>query len=218
MHSHALFERVLALLFPPRCVFCDALVEYGSDTCGACLPARCGPLLSDGRENPFAGAAVPFVYGGCVRDALLRLKKGPERDVAAYFAREMLHAHTAAYPDAQPDFVVPVPQNAKKLKRQKGHDHALVLAKEVSARMKLPLRTDLLARTEDSREQHMLDAPARRENARRSFCVAAGARLNGEKVLLVDNIIATGSTAAACAALLKKAGAARIFLLVAAGA
>jgi predicted amidophosphoribosyltransferase len=77
----------------------------------------------------------------------------------------------------------------------------------------VPVRTDLLTRTNQSLPQHNLNREERRQNAQRSYIARDGMKLNNEAVLLVDDVITTGATASACAAQLLKAGAGGVWLV-----
>ena len=79
----------------------------------------------------------------------------------------------------------------------------------------MPWHADVLLRSEATTSQVGLDAKERRKNVRRAFVVPPERRplIEGKTVLLVDDVRTTGATANACAVTLKKAGAARVFVL-----
>ena len=96
----------------------------------------------------------------------------------------------------------------------RGHNPARLLADALSAETGLPVAGNLLLRAEDSLAQHSLDMAQRAENARRSYRRVPCAELAGERVLLVDDVCTTGSTADACAACLRSMGAGEVIALV----
>lgn len=98
-----------------------------------------------------------------------------------------------------------------KRQRERGIDHAQLLAREVAQSLGVPCRA-LLARTaRNQAEQHTLSREERQENAKRAFCPAPDApALQGEHILIIDDVLTTGSTASACAAQLRAMGAATI--------
>jgi ComF family protein len=120
-------------------------------------------------------------------------------------------AESAAHLGA--DAVTWVPLSRRR-RRRRGFDQAEVLAREVAARLKLPVRAMLL-RARDTPAQARLSGPERRRALADAF------RPRGEdpppgRVLLVDDVLTTGATAAACARALKEADTRRVGLLTAA--
>lgn len=109
------------------------------------------------------------------------------------------------------DAVVPVPLHWRK-QWQRGFNQSELLARTVARRGGAPSR-NLLSRRRYTRPQAGLSNTARRENVGTAFRVRGKARLDGQSVLLVDDVMTTGSTAAACARALKRAGARRVVLL-----
>jgi ComF family protein len=104
---------------------------------------------------------------------------------------------------------VPVPLHLSR-ERERGYNQSALLAKELSRLTGIPLATDLLRRTIDTAPQvTMDDYEQRRSNIAGAFeCIGDPSGLN---VLLVDDVITTGSTMSACAAPLKSQGAARVW-------
>jgi glutamine phosphoribosylpyrophosphate amidotransferase len=88
--------------------------------------------------------------------------------------------------------------------------HAELLARDVAARLNLPY-VDALERTRNTRQQARLDDHARRVNLRGAFQVSQS--VAGRRIILVDDVCTTGSTARECAKALKSAGAERVYLL-----
>jgi ComF family protein len=123
-----------------------------------------------------------------------------------------LHTYLQSAPRAA-DLIVPVPLHPNR-ERERGYNQSALLAKELSRLTGIPLATDLLRRTIDTAPQvSMDDYEQRRRNIEGAFeCIGD---LSGMKVLLkvllVDDVITTGSTMSACAAPLKSKGAARVW-------
>ena len=101
------------------------------------------------------------------------------------------------------DCVVPVPLHEKRL-RERGFNQAEVMAALISQETGIPLR-DVLRRTRNTKRQARLPVTSRRENVHGAFTCAC--RLSGLRVLLVDDVFTTGSTANSCAKALRLAGA-----------
>lgn len=104
------------------------------------------------------------------------------------------------------DLIVPVPLYPTK-QREREFNQAERLARRLSAATGIPLDRRLLRRLRPTLTQTALTRPERLENVRGAFIARRGRHLNGERVVLVDDVFTTGATTSACAAALKAAGA-----------
>ncbi len=230
---------LLDALFPPRCQGCRA---PGSPFCPRCSLElgelqppwchRCGRPLdgfvdrcADCPPSPLAWARAPLLYEGPVRRALLELKFRGRRAVAVALAPVMARALREAPPlvpdDATvlacarrslPTVLVTWVPLSRSRRRDRGFDQAEVLARAVARAAALPVR-GLLARTMDT------EPPARRAGADRRSALAGAFEAVREvpcQVLLVDDVLTTGATAAECARALVAAGASSVGALTAA--
>jgi ComF family protein len=195
---------VLDILFPPVCLGCERLVHPGDDLplCSACRPDH-QPLPP---TPPDRNAAL-CSYEGPVRRALVRLKF--HRDIAwagplgAALAR-------AAHLHAEFDHIVPVPLHRTRLWRRGFNQTELLLraaARVVGPDLRRRLRPRLLVRHRRTRPQTSLPAAERRTNVAGAFSLRRPIALEGARILLVDDIVTTGSTLRAAAAPLERAGA-----------
>jgi len=113
----------------------------------------------------------------------------------------------------RPDLVIPVPHHWwEQLRRP--HLSPATLAEELARRAHVPARFDLLHKIKQTQKQALLPVTQRRLNLRGAFGMGGHATLGGATVLLVDDILTTGSTAHECAKTLKLAGAARVYVAV----
>jgi ComF family protein len=217
--------RALDVVFPPRCAgcrastwpFCDrcrqdmqALAPPWCERCGVPSPKGPVPACRECPPESIARSRAPFVFEGPARASVHQLKYGGVRGVARALGAAMA---TCAPPGA--DVVTWVPL-ARRRRAERGFDQAKVLAVAVGREMQVPVR-GLLRRVVAAGPQAKRDAVARRAAMRGSFAVRDRASIP-RRVLLVDDVLTTGATAAACADVLLAHGAERVTLVVAARA
>jgi ComF family protein len=228
---------VLDLLYPARCPVCEHALGAGrrDPLCGECWTAieridrpfceTCGlPLPSFDpaaravslRCHACAAAAPPFeyaraagAYAGVLRDALHALKFGGKRALARPLSDLMLDT-CGGLLGPQVDALVPVPL-APERERDRGFNQATLVAGHLAAASGLPLRARWLWRHRGTRPQTELTAVGRRGNVAHAF--GASPHAAGAHVVLVDDIVTTGATAAECARTLRAAGARTVGVL-----
>jgi ComF family protein len=229
----------LDLLLPPVCVACDNPVAVQGQLCPACfggttfvtapLCIRCGvpfaamdqggpeALCPGCRAHPplFHQARAALRYDDQARRLILPLKHGDRVELAQILAPMMARAGAALL--ARADVLVPVPLHRRRLFERK-YNQAAVLAYAVGRLAGRPVMPDGLART---RRTAPLDDKSPEERAREvagSFMVRPSRvqRVAGRSILLVDDVMTSGSTANACTQTLLEAGAVAVDVLVAA--
>lgn len=211
----------LDLLFPPKCAACGREGAYLCDTCQPTLKRlerpHCdlcaGPaserICSWCQSTPpdFDGIRAPYRHTGTVRDMVHDLKYRNLRSAAPVLGR-LLHAYFERAPRAA-DLIVPVPLHPSR-ERERGYNQSELLARELSHLTGIPSEPDLLRRTRDTAPQVSMEGyEQRRRNIEGAFeCVGDP---SGLSVLLVDDVVTTGSTMSACAAPLKANGATKVW-------
>lgn len=202
-------NRVLRLLFPPRCAFCGALLrQEENEVCGRCMAQL--RFLPPGRAKApmFVDRCVGALdYSGQVRTAVHRLKFRGRQSIAQPFGR-LLAYQIKEQMDEPFDLVTWVPTSARNL-RARGYDHARLIAEQTARRLELPA-ISALRRVRTTAPMFGLSAAERRANVFDAFCAEKSAPLAGARVLLVDDVLTTGSTLSECARVLREAGAVRV--------
>jgi len=175
---------------------------------------RCG--LCRRIEPPFVKAVAYGSYEGGLRDLIHMLKYQQVRPASNVLGRMLAEAVAGLEPslgDAHL-LVVPVPLHTSKF-RQRGFNQS-----ELIARMALKLSPsrdryslcDVLERTRQTLSQIGLTRHQRRENLRGAFRVKSPEKISGREILLVDDVFTTGTTVSECARILRRAGAARVWV------
>lgn len=173
----------------------------------------CGECLKS--EPPFDAAFVPYLYEHPLDLLMTKLKFGHSlaagRVLAELWARSLREALRIGSIASLPHAIVPVPLHSARL-RERGYNQALELAKPLAREFGIALIPDLLQRTRTTAAQSNLDAVSRRKNLRGAF--EAGTNLLAPKtprhIVVLDDVMTTGTTLRECARTLKRAGVARV--------
>jgi ComF family protein len=240
----ALYDATLALVYPMKCAACDAASVEGrrdAPACAACWQATeiftgeetcCWKCGAEARgdvppekrievrcrrcdELAFTAARAVGKYEGALRAAVLALKHEPH--VAERLGR-LLFAAQGRPPLARATRIVPVPLHAER-ERERGFNQATLLARALASRTGLPLDEWSVVRTgHTARHRAGMDRRARRETVERAFQVTRPRLVEGERILLVDDVFTTGATVSSCAQAFTEAGAEEVFVLTVARA
>ena len=207
-----LLTPILDLLFPPKCPFCAAVLEDPrAPLCPSCQPAL--PWLEHKeafrKVDHTGGCFSPLSYKDRVRECVRRYKFTPVRACGAPLGLLMAQC-VRDHGEIQADLVTWAPLSKKSL-RTRGFDQARLLAETVGRELSLPV-LPTLQKTRHTARQSRLQTPAqRRANVLGAYAPRPGTDLTGKQVLLVDDVVTTGSTLSACAQELRRAGAAQVW-------
>jgi competence protein ComFC len=224
---------LVELLYPKRIKCCICGRGAREAVCGTCIASlefiegrvclKCGKGLEDEyqkhfcpdcqrEQKQFETAISCFQYEDMGKSIVHKLKYEGCKDIAKLLARlmkERLQDEGLAV-----DALVPVPIHPQK-ELARGYNQAYLMAEELAAAMGLPV-WDCLERTKQTAEQFRLDKHGRILNVHNAFRAKMLYNIAYNRVLLVDDIYTTGSTANECSRVLKQMGVGRIYVITAA--
>src|SRR6266576_4436064 len=222
-----LLRALSSLFYPPVCTICLGSVETGEylcDDCHAKTPrisppfcARCSEPFSgtmsgiftcancSHRRLYFEAAVAVYRSRGIVRRVVHQFKYGHQMHLQ-HLVGQWLHAalEDERLRGRQFDVIVPVPLHPAR-QRERGFNQASLLAELLSARISIQSKP-LLERIRYTTTQTALDRAERMENLHDAFRLRKNADVRGLRVLLIDDVLTTGSTLSECARVLKDAG------------
>lgn len=226
--SSRLFRFVLDFGLPARCGGCGTIVDDVDSFCGECWKdldflqggcSICGlPLEATGAEVCAACLTRPprldriraaVAYDDISRSIALRLKYGRKVGLARTMSRYMRPLIGEVPSQA---LLVPVPLHRSRL-WHRGFNQSVLVARELSRRTGVPVAVDALKRVRATPPLKGLNMRQRRRTVAGAFRPGDKVDLRGRTVILVDDVMTTGSTANACARILKRAGAERVDLV-----
>lgn len=222
------FHALLDVILPPICHICHSFIPNAGTLhiCPACrdslplvtspLCPTCGiPFTGAGNDHRcsaclthpphFDTARAHFLYEGAIRDLIHSFKYNHRTHLRYPLALLTLEGVRDLVPHA-PHLIVPVPLHRSRL-RQRGFNQAVLLGRTISRQLSLPMRLDILVRSRSTEPQIELSAAERRVNVKGAFTVNRPDLVAGRRILLLDDVMTTGSTMDECAKELKNAGA-----------
>lgn len=204
-------ERIEAVFIPQRCLFCDDVILCGTSLCPKCR-AACRPHLSPHPGNDVLdGFFSVYPHAGSARERVLELKFRQQPEHAVPMGRLMWEFSQKILKGWGADMVSYIPMHPED-RRERGYNQGRLLADSFATQAGLPVKA-LLRKTLRTKKQHDLSGEERSRNLKEAYALREGAAVEGKAVLLIDDVITTGSTVRECAALLKSHGAKRVWAL-----
>ncbi len=215
MDGAPLLDRLISAFFPHKCIFCGKVCA-DLDYCGKCHP----PFMKR-RDMEFAGRRVPnadgyfspFFYVRGVKKAIKDLKFNRKRQNAVVLGEMMAHC-CLGFDFGPVDFVTCVPQSDHS-RRKREYNQSALLAKRIAAVLGFPFSETMLC-LRHATDQKQLTAAERSANILGSFQLKSELSLKKHSILLVDDVMTTGSTLCEAIRVLKGAGAKEVYAVCAA--
>jgi ComF family protein len=234
-----ILDSLLNLIYPEACFICSVPVARRRD-CGICtrcwdkaialkiqppLCPSCGlPVPSFDRESswlcgrcilnppPFAGARSYGYYTAELAKLVRGLKFNGRRNLTGLLAPLLAEAFFAGWNRDDVDLIVPVPLHSKR-RHERGFNQAGLLAHSLAHQIALPFNDRALIRIRPTLPQVGLTDSERMDNVRKAFRCEDLPQITGRRILLIDDVMTTGATAASAARTLMDKGALRVSVL-----
>jgi ComF family protein len=233
-----LVSKLVSVLFPSRCLLCQQTVvssenEAAIDLCDSCFQAlpvnlnacqRCAlPLADDIEAKVLCGRCITrlpefdyahslFRYEEDVVTLVQQLKFSEKISCARSIGEMLLSACKSdnSLQQEKPDCLLPVPLHSSRLK-QRGFNQSIEITRLLAKRLNIKLEYDAVIRQRSTLAQTGLSAKKRRKNIKGAFSLSKN--IPYKHVLIIDDVVTTGSTVNELAGLLKKNGVARVGVL-----
>ena len=231
-----IIDAILYIFFPNRCPVCDEILEpeivgrqYIHNACrrklipvGKTVCMHCGRPVKEeweycfdcgkkNRNQSFLQGKSLFTYQGSVRKTMYRLKYSNRREYVNFFVEEAVLEYGKWMKQNGIEVIIPVPMYGPK-QRVRGYNQAECFAKALSEKIGIPMEKNLLKRIRDTAPQKELNDIQRKNNLKSAFHCEKNI-VQYTKVLLVDDIYTTGSTADAVTEELIRVGVKEVFFL-----
>lgn len=226
-------KKLIAWLLPHTCLLCNQkVVEIGGQLCSDChadLPwqlitcrvcayplaasdligadnAVCGQCLSE--PPPFSFSHSALQYQAPVDHWVVALKFRQQLVYAQLLADLFLQTLSKqGRNEGKPELIIPMPLHAQRL-RERGYNQALEIAKPLAKKLRIPLAPHACQRIVATAPQASMSASERKENVKQAFRVSPD--LKAKHVVIVDDVVTTGSTVAELSRALRQAGVERV--------
>jgi ComF family protein len=227
---------LFSLVYPPRCEWslepiADGLLGSESrgrllasaheNRCGRC-GANIGPYLDAkqgscdqcrGESFAFSGVTRLGRYDGELADAIRQIKRLQGIALAHALGDLIFRERRDELLATASTALVPVPHH-RWTQWRRGYNPAQIIAESLGVRLGLPVWPNALIRVRWTPPQHYLSGTQRRQNVREAFAPKRGQRLSGARILLVDDVLTSGSTASESAKALRSGGAEQVHVVV----
>ncbi len=220
--AYHLFWQSLDWIYPPICGGCG---EPGTTWCNTCQKSvekisgkicdLCGYPRRDDQTCPgcnkydpqFSGIRSWAVYSGSVKEAIHSLKYQNNLSLGTVFSHSLTELVNQTGWNL--DGVIPIPLSKARMK-ERGYNQTFLLGYPVALELRIPIDTRSVKRTKNTESQVHLNQEKRADNLKDAF-ITTNSRWKDKNVLLIDDVITTGSTINECARALKNSGVKEVY-------
>lgn len=195
------------------CLICNRQTQNYLYICNSCLELFSPKAEKVVKDFSYVDQAFAcFYYGSLLRDSITSFKFYKKRYLGKIFGELLTDKIFYLGLNKKVDLILPVPIHKKTLV-QRGFNQVELLADEISSNTKIQVEKDNLIKVKATMEQARLDRSSRATNLADSFAIKSPEVLKDKNILILDDVITTGSTVEECARVLKEAGAKKIYAL-----
>lgn len=221
--AHSFFNVILDFIYPPFCYLCDNKLETKEEFfCKICwnkqkkikdiyLHAEKMPYIP-GPVKWISGSFACFEYSEITQEFIHFFKYKKFNELSNTFAAELADVLENAVTNIQFDLLASVPLHKKRLK-ERGFNQAELIAKSLSEKINIPYSSNTLVRPRYTKPQAKMSREERIKNVKDAFRLGDSQLLKSKIVLLIDDVLTTGSTMNECARLLRLGGAKEVYSL-----
>ncbi|MBP8688810.1 ComF family protein [Patescibacteria group bacterium] len=227
-----MFEEVLDFIFPRRCFSCGRIEDY---LCSDCLNKKlilqnncflCNDKDNSSRlkncntcrDNIMLDGIISFFdyKDSCIKEMMKFLKFRYSYNIGKYFGEVIGNIFNERYKLDENYILIPVPISKKRL-NERGFNQSYIFANELSKKININIYPDVLIKDKNTADQVGLTQEERSKNLKSAFSVKYDKiikyNLYDKNVILVDDVVTTGSTVANCAMILKNNRFKKVFVL-----
>ena len=216
-----MLDNIINIIFPKKCISCGKKGGYLCDDCLSlletnpyyyCLCDKPQKLSTSGKcslcENKHLDGllSASSLDQRLVKEMIHKIKYGYIKELSLPCALLILTHLQIVGKDISQYSLIPIPLSGTK-KRRRGFNQSEEIARAIVEATSLPLISEVLIKTKNSRAQVDLGRKERIENIKNCFAVKNKEKIEGKKILLLDDVYTTGSTMNECAKVLKESGA-----------
>lgn len=209
------WEKIVRLLYPVKCMMCDNILNenYALYLCDACEKTL--PRYEDGFHKvpqiPYINSIFAAFYYEMGIDKAIQKMKFYHQPVLSETMAYLLYEEIIKKADL-PDFdlIIPVPMHPEK-KRSRGYNQSELVGRQLSLYLDIPFHPDILFKIVKTKPQSLLKREERIHNMDGVFKVNNNIEIEGKSILLVDDVITTGTTLNTCGKILFEHGASKVF-------